>query len=872
MQEAYINLTPIEFSSTLNTANNVNSFLLKYDASRRCFKLCPKNKISSVESLLFKHNKNHYIEEIKGDLFKRDYILLEAAALKDLISTGAIRNNGAFSENDPDWDEDLEKLIQMEDEEFEDIKRTFGQASKTNSRIWKDEEGNYVTLLDGKSTYISTADGNISAFQQIISGKGYLRRSNSFFSVFKGKKFTAVSEERKIEQIEENPKHKNEMGEIIQNLLVFPATLALIKVGIEDLIGENKHNFPGINGLLDFINDCQLEFNEFMKMRHYLAGDVKKCLDVIDRLNKRLQALEAPLDTGNSKALKSMVKIGHDPTNPAMVSTFGAVATHVLTSFLEQNKVLSNVKSPKFRNPLYNKDNPTIRFEVLKNTSKSCELLWETLMKSFDTEKADLTKRNISRITHSKKDIDNSNALSNFAKKTILASKAKPKIPLSLGEDFESSAIKPAFYIGLGLALGEVSNNLVSNIDPTVSPPSNLPLGKMTASVIRHYDTSLAIFMMQKISGIKKPLSLPSPDPTISKYENLRILHLANEKIRRLGPDTKNEIGILNEKGYALELLTYFNTVVLSVNKIIRESEQYMNSSNEPISQAIEKNILPHYKGKKHKRHLLQFIEFLSPENSDHLTSFINTCNSDMDYMGMWGGYISALKVQEEDIQYITELASFLNKYVNFPHERSWILTQVPNLNIPSVFKEAIIKNTDDSYEKMIVSLQNAYMSYKILPLTKMTDSFQNISSGVLSRELLNSTTAKNFEASLMEDQYRSERFYYKKQQSTQNEDNSFYISGKVQKRGENKSFYRLSQKSRLKNVYLFNEDALLKLKPENNEFGYTPKTEIFHDWFTGTNTKQIESEYKAPIHALKEVVSNDFVALEKYTKRLRQR
>ncbi len=724
--------------------------------------------------------------------------------------------------NDPSFYNPLKKIIAEEKVEAEEISKELG--NKIAIRIWRDQENRYAAYIDNaKNIFIFSKEGkeNILAFKKYLQSEAYLRRAKHFsFPLFPSwiREFVLLKKPKSalknlVEGVNDITSDAVSFANVTKSqfrptgrvqfsaegLAIFPIFLSLIKIGIESLDDEKHNAVEQLSFIKIKIAQSEIFFKNFLSQKTFHQENLEECFDLIRDLTASIKALNSSEVRCNAPSYYGY---------PGILLAFLATVSNEMNAIL--NLGISSTVDPTD----LSKQSPQFLYQGSKEVMvviNSLTLAAQALMICYAANMSYLSFRDLNEAQLSKeiKKINNSPELSNFVKKTLKRIKRD--------ELFYKKCAAANSCISLS---GQVSMALSSPLLFAFSPTLYLGLSLHFSSVV--IGTVLNHRQAQKYSYDNKK---SATEQLIAGYYAGKMLKLVLSKINKsASAKFLSEREILREQSHSIELFSHLSAVALATNKVLKEC--YKNSTYD-VDLAIQKSAT-HYRSRNYQKSLGSFLEAMNKKNKSRLNRFVAEANGEnkLAFMTMWHQHNQALMVSEADGQFIIELGQILAK-LNSKNLSEIRCKIYDSSEIPQRIKSEILAtsfevgaNVKDNKEKLILAIQNSYMSYK---LKNMAIDFSKNSGKQpkkdkeeliidLTKSFLKAPFAEKFKSKILHQKYDQENrknFFHnndnKKHSKYKDTDQIIEIIGKVHKKGGTGSVNFPHDK----NVYAFREEAL---------------------------------------------------------------
>ena len=240
----------------------------------------------------------------------------------------------------------LEKTILQQEVEEKLEKKLEGKLSKEleGCRIWKNKDNHYKTCIDNENNiFISTYpnERNKIAFIKYLEGDAYLRRKESLalpvIPVWRRGFELNDGSESKLKIIIDggddtangvvNSGAPEKLAAAVQGLLLFPAFLSFVKIGIDGLAGEKADTREELQEIKSKIAACEKMLQDFVQ------DPADASSEKIGEIFASIKDLKNSLKDLNITKIesKSSARFGH----PAMISMFSAVAAYEIEAIFK---------------------------------------------------------------------------------------------------------------------------------------------------------------------------------------------------------------------------------------------------------------------------------------------------------------------------------------------------------------------------------------------------------------------------------------------------------------------------------------------------------------------------------------------------------
>lgn len=775
---------------------------IEYSKKQKCFKIYPVNNIvHNIHDILpcdgiagyHKIVKISFLDRLLNlsKLFKKSHILVDARTLDEIIDKKDItynyhRNNDSKNNN---FREGLKNLAQYEEIEAEEIKKTFeDKLSEPGRRIWKTDNDEYKTHLEeDRGTFIQTTKQDPDTIIEILNGKALLRRGHPLMVPIipvTRRKFRSATPAKMppliIDGADDTASALTSSGisdtlASVMQITIFSLFLLGVRIGIQNLSDESIENKEELEGLKAAMEDSQGKIKDFRrklsKKESVTQEDIEGVIESINTLKsvtKEIDAtrLELIFSTTGYIAMLAMQSAVISYNAVAISTLFTSGVSNIVGDLcVFSGQVLMTVSASGKA------------YIAFQNAQQIKEVISEIKGSDFTS---DLTKRIILAM---KKDERTYEQLSCAGNVMLAGGQATMAIsgPMAL-------ALMPGVFAGLGLtAVGVGLNTGVALRQQKVYSYDDTE-DEVTKIIKAHYTTELCECILAYLSpGLSSKSNVDNDvDDPLTKKEDSGILDFQG-RIKRLPYIDESEFNelekldlkkeeianITHSTSYTLEALSHLNAVPLAINKILKESSivfgknKNKDSQNTSYQDTLDIGIKAskqHYEPRKHQAELLRIVEKTDNGNLELLKESINNAvegGDELHYMFIWQTYVDVLRVKPQDAGYIIPLGELLYEYNQDMADKTYILQKIKSIKaLPDKIKEKINPKKVPSYNKLIMDIQNGYISHKTSNLKAKLEEYNALKKEdrpqKLSESMLASPYGEDFKARNMQQIYKS--------------------------------------------------------------------------------------------------------------------
>jgi hypothetical protein len=759
-------------------------------------------------------------------------------------------------DNDQDFDNEVKKVSKFEiDEGIKIAKLKDDNDLDPGTRIWFGKDGSLKVCIDSKNNIVLTADTteNKEALSSYLKGEAMLRRGESWkvpvvpkwYRKFEFQKDNESGLVLVIDGADDAAVAINNTGlprqleASIQAFIIFPAFLALVKLGVDGLSEEKHDKAEEVAELEHKIAKFEDEMAAMAerKVEDLEMDDLKNMLELMQDLSSSMK------DLSNAKIeADAAAKLG----SPAMVGMFSAVAAYQINSFLDvfAGEAGIHVLTTGIGDVLGIDTIPNVaaRVGLLSIGGDALAFIGQCLMTLYAKDKATVSNSEFGKINEEIKSTKSSKIISEQVKEILIGVKKQQRF-------YASSQVAGNAALSSGQAMMAIFGPVMLGLDSGVLTGLGLTLGGVGLN------SYAAIYESTKFSHNEEQSDL---EEKLSEHFGNKLAELALSKMKKDNLGDQNYAShsdiqkLLQDKAYTFEYLMHLNSVNLVVGRIFKgvQKQSYgavatrkfleifdhigyllgdlgkagevfdsaldVSQNNQTFNRGIKK-AKNHYghSSNKHQVHLLE----LTKEVEKNKATFEEQLNNskalgEYGYALVWKEFSDSFSFNKDDQEQLIKTGSYLQEYdLGGDNEKKIILKELGLLPekskpLPS-HKELIITLQIARFTKKVVGLKDIVERNKSKSDKEKLDDFNQSFKGSASHKIFlegaaqekyNKGTRRRIFPKLFRVRGAKQRGDYKSEMKS-----SLNIIGQVKKKG-GKNWVHFSRK---KNIYDLNPERM---------------------------------------------------------------